>query len=169
MPQDMIDSADPDAPKEEGLFAAFLSFDRAKYTFGHVPCQALAAFYHLSGLSFHVTNVDGSKWTVTKKQIRDFMEHGHYVWVRSTAAEHIDMAQGVSLELSCVKRISDYKPVHKRLVTEADVKALLGQQAKMFILKGRKRRYHPDGKVGVSVNLSTKSAYGDYFGGENAS
>lgn len=155
-PYDPYDPNQPDDQDAEGKYAAFLSFDRCKYSEGRVPCQALAATFLFGGISFCVNDADGTTWLVSKKQVRQLLESGKYVWIVSRKIERLDFDGSKAFLIRCVSEQSKYFPVHRDIMSENEVARFLEVPRPFVQIKGRKRKYFLDGRVGPAMNIARK-------------
>lgn len=161
----------PDFIDEQQPVAAYLSFDEAKYLNGRVPCQMLAATFHATSISYCVKTARGTLVPVPKSFLRAMMEKGKYVFVTSRKPERV---VGIPTPCFCVDIVDeakDYSGVpHQLMLSQRQMDHLMEDVHDFPKLKGRKRAYYPNGRVGPSSNILTKvkrDHVGDLLDGGN--
>lgn len=155
--------------EEEGARrAAYLSFDEAHYAFGKLPCQWLVSTFYIPKLNYCVKSDNGVIWSVSKKQIKDLMSDGQYVWVKSREFVELKGEPLPNLEVCCCSSIKDYRPAGQYLVTRVSELKWLGQFWSSAKIKGRARVYYHNGKVGRSVNLNNIEKASSYLNPEQS-
>lgn len=141
----------------QGTFGCYLPFDEAVYRHGLIPCQMLAATFSFSGLSYVSTDAGSFCVPVPRTFIRAILESGKFAWVETKRAETAFGVVGPVLRVRFAETLSDYKPVHQRLLTEAELASALSGVTPLPKPRGRKRMYHRNGVVGPSSNVASRS------------